>query len=968
MAERPNYTGSGRTVMTAPIRAAAPNPERDADRGTGQGLEAFGRGLASLGQSVYQVGQFREQEKRRAEAVQEENKRISSQDLMDHATAEARRIAADLEVKHKNFAGMGAEQMRAVGDEFETLWQESLNEYRKTNPLGQVSPEKLSTVSSQYRANFLGRGAENDDRLRIADRLADLETNLDADLAAIDIPVDAASAEDAVAKINSVRDARYRKAPDHELSKTHKAAADAKVQKYAFDMLRSLTDTATPQNQAALLAVGDMYLEAGLISKVDRKFYGNAIESKSRSFDAFNRKGAEQEIVSINEDIRAGAGNQQTVQYGIEEAARLQRAVYSDGGKNTINETQFLTSYVKPVINRVLGISAQSIALSPSPVPLGSVSMFSEGDLHSSVTAYQAFANMFVKAPEADRRANFIKYAESIGISAMSENYIAALGVAPMAEIDAAIGSLNTTWQQRLEMDVLGQGNLMVEQTSEHRQGMVEAGGDPAKIKALYAGISARLGLQNPINIPSAEVNELASALGTALSGGDTSAVQVKAAQLARDYGMDAVKLFDSVRNQRKVGPNGELTKEPLVSAEAGTVMIMGMFPQTNRDASPENKHAAISLMHGNLAMLSRRPAVEKALATEAGRRQEFDQFWGEPQVAQMLRPFGFAARADTNAPETLGEGIPSFIKMYAEDLYVNKGLHPLAAIREAAQVVNNSITPTRLGRRYGFVNMSHRKGDENILSFAKWGMGSGTSETARLTSAMLDLVGHGNLPAASENFSAAGMFWRAKQALPYSFPFNMLGMRPGNGRDLADPMLSEQILMTNYHPGQAVGILPVLSFEKRFQPFGSMAVKWDEVYVEQGPGREPVQLGNIGSPEHRDFPPEEKWIRLREKIKGIESVSLEERAATIFKQNIVWVENAEEGRFYAYVEAKPTGIDSKSRVEQRDSWIPLSRKNSVGKLEPFYVSKTDLGLAADVGRSKAPGWLDTQPFQVRYD
>lgn len=129
MAERPNYTGSGRTLMTAPIRAAAPNPERDADRGTGQGLEAFGRGMASLGQSVYQVGQFKEQEKRRAEAVERErqnnNRQIALNLLDSRLLSKKRELAQNQEYvmsDDKGRAPVLEQQEKEIREELDTLY------------------------------------------------------------------------------------------------------------------------------------------------------------------------------------------------------------------------------------------------------------------------------------------------------------------------------------------------------------------------------------------------------------------------------------------------------------------------------------------------------------------------------------------------------------------------------------------------------------------------------------------------------------------------------------------------------------------------------------------------------------------------------------------------------------------------------------------------------------------------------
>lgn len=104
MAERPNYTGSGRTLMTAPIRAAAPNPERDADRGTGQGLEAFGRGMASAAQSGWQAAQYQEQERRRAEALEKErqnnNRQIAANILDADLVKVGESLATDAEFQN----------------------------------------------------------------------------------------------------------------------------------------------------------------------------------------------------------------------------------------------------------------------------------------------------------------------------------------------------------------------------------------------------------------------------------------------------------------------------------------------------------------------------------------------------------------------------------------------------------------------------------------------------------------------------------------------------------------------------------------------------------------------------------------------------------------------------------------------------------------------------------------------------
>lgn len=165
MAERPNYTG-GRTVMTAPIRAAQVTPEQDAPRATGRGLEAFGQGLASVGGSLNQMGQMKRQQERqdarKAEALEKERmsngRQIAANILDDKLIQLQKELAGDKEYQDLDDNGRAP-----VLDERIRQVQEGMAEVYKTLGINGDDPLLASAVNERIsRMQFpqIAQGAD----------------------------------------------------------------------------------------------------------------------------------------------------------------------------------------------------------------------------------------------------------------------------------------------------------------------------------------------------------------------------------------------------------------------------------------------------------------------------------------------------------------------------------------------------------------------------------------------------------------------------------------------------------------------------------------------------------------------------------------------------------------------------------------------------------------------------------------
>ena len=136
--ERPQYTGRG-TVMTAPVRHSAPTPERDAPRGSGEGMVAFGRGMQGLAQGVDQINTSKEHEKAKLAA---ERKRIDDGDLR----LAAKRIASEAEIatreKFNDLEARMPDNIEEPTSFYRTKYQALMTEHRKNNPNGEMSEEE----------------------------------------------------------------------------------------------------------------------------------------------------------------------------------------------------------------------------------------------------------------------------------------------------------------------------------------------------------------------------------------------------------------------------------------------------------------------------------------------------------------------------------------------------------------------------------------------------------------------------------------------------------------------------------------------------------------------------------------------------------------------------------------------------------------------------------------------------------
>lgn len=972
--ERPLYAGRG-TVLTAPVRLSSPTPERDAPRGTGSGMTAFGQGAQGLAQGLDRANEINA---RKNAEMTREKQRIADNDLTLAARRIAREADAAVSAAHPDRSTYLPDRMPEVTGLYQNEYNARMAEYLKINSQGNITAEEQQAIKNEPIFEYGKKAVDNQHQLVVSYRYDSTASEYDSQFRRLPPVIDAVNGKAAVDGTEKLIQSIDDLSPlQYDPERFKKPLRNHAIKSLNDNFSTSLAGT-TEQGRDGMIAASQSAVDKGLRTPADHVEYVANIDKIIQAHKIYDYDSMDRAAKQIKDDLQSGTTTGHDTQLAANNFVKIKSTSAARGkalGEIAINgiRGEALLSILDGKVQQAL--RSVKVDVAPDNPNLPAPDM---------VSAAQSFRDRFLSSSDEEVQRNFQSMAKNTKLATELTGGEQGLAAITTDEIRKWALGTNAIMEERARTVDRGESYKLVEQTDNFKAGIArihqESGrrigqgeneaavtlSENQQVRSLYSSLSTALGISDAqaVNMPSSVARNLAHTLASAKSG---ETIQMLT-QIAHGYGSESLKMIRSLVSMRKLGPDGKATGQMVVDEQQAAMMYVTIFPQIAKNSTDKSRQLALALSFSAAEALSRRDAVETDRKTRVDAWKLLDDTWESAITSDQLRPFMQAAQDDRYAGPVLRKGLVPLIKSMAEQNFLRNG-NAIGSISDAIKQVSLSMTPIRTGvdgsSRYAFVHTGAREFEDNTLPFAQYGVNETTKQWAEAQSAMMDVAIIASRPKGIEGMNP---IFKANEDVSNSFLGNLVGIHHTT-RGKASTIATERIpsftgsavrALRAFNPLADVGLgaLPAFS-EPRFQPFGSLNLDYGNMYISNGvKGVDPIAPSNYASIEKSLWAPKEMINRVKGQLQGKENVSPEVINAVTIGQNRVWLINAERGTRELWVETAAVG-----GVHQPTSLMQVTKKNSVGGFDPVEISETDINWTYDLGRKRALGWFDSSPF-----
>lgn len=933
MAERPNYTGSGRTVMTAPIRAAAPTAERDASRGTGEGLESFGRGMASGAQSGWQAANYQTQKKLQ---LAEQLKSNQTKDLMYSVSSFVRKELPEMIQKDPQLGDLSMktpEELQQLMPKVQALYSDRINELRQKYPQADFSSEHEQEIfDTDFIAPIQEQVWNQDAKIKTEERVTNITEAGTSRLASIPVPQQARDFDGIIFNLRTEEAAVNQEDPRY-ISPVAKKQIVSQLRRQATEIYRAAAMTAHPGSLSLINSKIDEGFKAGVYDALTQTQL-KALATTASSVGRSERMAGMQQVADVAQQALKDGSVQDTLGAASQLVAARQEVATAGGTKPLAEEAT--NAYVREAGFAVLSGAANRLAQNPVPSLLSGTSLLPPAAARDIIAAHNQLDVVFPENDPKTRRENFFRYVNETH----ALDSLASLGVEKAfsevtdKEIDQWVSEVREISKKRVSLVESGKANALTENLPEMKS-LVASGANGQQIMEKMNQLQTQAGIPEYLQrwVPS----YASTGLQTAFRNGDKAGVQQNLAMLGREFGYRAQQSIEQMFTATEGG-------KPAFPAGAGMAMLTALAPfsYVGKGKVGSNPTIPLSLNWGAM----------EAWYNYENNKKNIDAYREPVNLARTIMQtkgtgsltMGMYLEAFANnihAPKTMRAGGAEFMEALLLENVMGRGASssPQQAVNRVFSVLANSFVPIRGGTLdspgYQLGSIARYRDEWAIQPTDGRGFTTLTKALEVVGAAVSDIPFYSTPD--PEAMTASTIF-NIRRRFPYDMHlFNANPTVYGEASDL----ITQRPL---FRYGTPYGWLGYNELQPQsnsaFQSYGSQNINFSDLHVEVG--GEQVNLAKAYDPKEFPWRPEELGQRAFAEMQGKEGAAPATRVRVAVGQNRQWIYNPELNGWQLHIRARAVGNRLLGRVPQEGEWLPVRYGNGNPVVQ----------LDADVNRS----------------